>query len=168
MKAINTFTLAQHPGEYEQWPLSTELLLDGQATGQQIPGYVIEAQYAHESFYLLVTSWDCPFEEAQTFVLLSHDLKLLDQKTIGAAYSSVWLQGHAPQGENAVMFHCDGDLDVLATITPKGKLSLSQFERSSGRRLHRSMFEWRNLPLLKFGAVVLILWLCVEGAIMFF
>ena len=168
MRLINSFTLVQHLGEYEQWPLATEVLLDGQASGKQIPGYVIEAQYAHDNYYLLVTSWDCPFEEAQTFVLLSHDLSVLDKKTIGAAYSSIWLQGHEPQGENAVMFHCDGDLDVLATILPKGKLSLTKFERSTGERLQTSMFDWRKLPLLKFGAVVLILWLWVEGAIMFF
>ncbi|WP_175749858.1 hypothetical protein [Burkholderia pyrrocinia] len=42
--------------------------------------------------YLLVTDYDCPFEEAVTFTLVSKDpLKVRAQRTVGAMYASCHL-----------------------------------------------------------------------------
>lgn len=142
MKQIDIFTLAQHTKEYDKRPLETELLREGQPTGKKVPGYVLEAQYEHENYYLIVTSWDCPFEEAQTFLLLSYDLDVLSEKTIGAAYATVWMEGHKAVGVNSALFNCDGDLDVLATILSNGRLKIEKFDRRTGKRwppLHKRM-----------------------------
>ena len=60
MHRLNVFELAKHEGPYELWPQTTELIKDGVPTGKKIPGYIIEAQYAHTNGFVLVTSWDCP------------------------------------------------------------------------------------------------------------
>lgn len=133
MKALNTFELARHDGPYDSWPLRTGLIRNGSATGKAIPGFVIEAQYEYRDGFLLVTSWDCPFEEAQTFLLLSRELDVLAEETIGAAYASVWMEGHEPIDDRAVLFHCDGDLDVLAKVDSANRLVLTRIDRSNGR-----------------------------------
>ncbi len=46
------------------------LIVDGEASGQRVPGYVIDAQYRCAAGTLLVTSFDCLFEESNTFLLL--------------------------------------------------------------------------------------------------
>lgn len=68
MKSLERFGLAKHNGPYKRWPKDTELLSDGVSTGKKIPGYFIEAQYEHAQGFLLVTSWDCLFEETPTFL----------------------------------------------------------------------------------------------------
>jgi hypothetical protein len=93
MKKLNVFELAKHDGPYESWPVNTELIKNGASTGKKILGYVIEAQYEHVHGFLLVASWDCLFEEAQSFLLLSHELDLVFEETIGEAYASVWKVG---------------------------------------------------------------------------
>ena len=131
MNRLNIFELAKHEGPYESWPQTTELIKSGVATGKRIPGYSIEAQYAHTHGFVLVTSWDCPFEEAQSFLLLSHELDLLFEETIGGAYASVGMKGHEPVNENSVMVHCDGDLDILATVDSATTLRLEKQHRAT-------------------------------------
>ena len=133
MKTVHRFELAKHEGPYESWPQTTELIKDGVATGKRIPGYIIEAQYAHTNGFLLVTSWDCPYEEAQSFLLLSHELDLLSEETVGGAYASVGLEGHEPVNEDTVMFHCDGDLDILATVASANTLRLEKLHRTNSK-----------------------------------
>jgi hypothetical protein len=83
MRVFDSFSLPKHEGPYKSWPLTTELWLDGRPTGTRIPGYVIEAQYRCGDRYLIATSWDCPFEEMQTFVLLSPELRVSDRSNHG-------------------------------------------------------------------------------------
>ena len=71
MELQQRFSLAKHVGPYEHWPARTALLCDGVPTGTQIEGYVIEAQYRCEAGHLLITSFDCPFEESNSFTLLT-------------------------------------------------------------------------------------------------
>ena len=125
MQEITLFSLQQHVGPYESWPRESELLRGGGKTGTQVPGYVIEAQYHHERGFLLVTSWDCPYEEAQTFLLLTPELRVLSAKTIGAAYASIWLKSHEPLDSHSVLFHCSNDITIMATVTPQGTLALT-------------------------------------------
>lgn len=122
MERIDIFSLATHEGDYQTWPETTALLRDGQPTGTRVPGYVIEAQYRCGDRYLLATSWDCPFEEAQTFVLLSADFKVLGRTDYGTWYASIWMTGHDPIGPDTVAFHCDNGRDVLITVRAKRPL----------------------------------------------
>ena len=129
MKKLKVFALTKHAGPYDSWPQHSELVKGGVSTGKNIPGYVIEAQYEYQHGFLLVTSWDCSFEEAQTFILLSHELDLVYEETLGVAYASVWMEGHEPINECSVIFHCNGDLDILATVESSHKLKLETLSR---------------------------------------
>jgi len=82
------FTLAAHDGPYETWPLETELFYRGEPTTTEIPGYVLDAAFALNDGYLLVTSWDCPYEEMATFVLLDGDLVVQSRTDVGAPYAT--------------------------------------------------------------------------------
>ena len=77
MEPIELFSLAKHDVPYEEWPSRTELLVERAAVGVAIPGYVIEAQYRCGPGHLLITSYDCPFEEASTFIPLGTDYSVL-------------------------------------------------------------------------------------------
>src|SRR5262245_37672935 len=116
MTPIHIFSLAKHDGPYEAWPPMTALFRHGQTTGAKVPGYIIEAQYQCGDRYLLATSWDCPFEEMQTFVLLSSKLRVLSERNYGAQYASVWMTGHEPVGPDTVAFHCCNAFDIIITV----------------------------------------------------
>ena len=68
-----------------------------------------------KTLYLIVTSWDCPYEESQEFILLSQDLTVLCKKHIGHIYSTVLIESHKPIAEDQVLFHCNNDIDILVT-----------------------------------------------------
>ena len=113
MKKISCFSFKPQPGPYETWSLCSELILNGNPTGKYVPGFVIGAQYAYKDLYLLVTSWDCPYEESQEFILLSKDLTVLCKKHIGHIYSTVIIESHEAIAEDQVLFHCNNDVDIL-------------------------------------------------------
>jgi len=116
MNKITNFSFKPQPGPYETWSLCSELIKDDKRTGKYVPGFVIGAQYAYKDLYLIVTSWDCPFEESQEFILLSKDLTVLCKKHIGHIYSTILLEDHEPVAEDEVLFHCNDDIDILVTI----------------------------------------------------
>lgn len=92
MKTIERFALQQHDGPYEKWPAKTRLIIDGQLSTLAISGFTLLRQYQTPAGYLLVTDFDCPFEEAVCFVLVSQDLDMvLSERTVGQMYSSFML-----------------------------------------------------------------------------
>ncbi len=103
MQAIEGFSLEQHSGPYEKWPLQSRLFHDGRDTGTSVPGYVIEAQYQCAQGYLLILSHDCPFEEANDFVLLSADYKRLARRMLGVPYGTYMIEAHRPVADDALM-----------------------------------------------------------------
>ena len=127
MQPTDLFSLAKHSGPYDKWPLKTELYVHGSATGKYVPGYVIEAQYQCDDRYLLVTSWDCPFEEMQTFSLLSKDLSILSTRNYGAPYATVWIEKHQSIAENQAIFYCDTGYDVIITIRDRRPFFFGSF-----------------------------------------
>ncbi len=93
MNTINRFSLEAHVGPYESWPLRSRLLIDGAPTGLKVKGYVLLRQFETASGFLLVTDYDCPFEESVNFVLVSKDLrKVLGERTLGAMYGTFLLE----------------------------------------------------------------------------
>lgn len=92
MKPVDRFALATHDGPYEAWPARTDVLVDGVRSGLAVSGYVLLRQFETPAAFLLVTDYDCSFEEAVTFTLVSKGpLKVLAQRTVGAMYASCHL-----------------------------------------------------------------------------
>jgi hypothetical protein len=131
MEATSTFSLVRHEGEYESWPLETELLEGGQPTGMKIPGFVLEAQYRCGDQHLFVTSWDCPFEESLTVILTNAALQVKDKKSIGAMYTSVWLERHEVVEPNQLLLHCDNGFQYKVTVAKRLKLERKEAAVSS-------------------------------------
>jgi hypothetical protein len=92
MKAISRFTLEQHDGPYKTWPPRSRLFLDGEPTGIRLPGFVLLHQFETSDGYILVTDYDCPFEEITNFTLLNKKLRLQSCRWLGWIYESFLLQ----------------------------------------------------------------------------
>jgi hypothetical protein len=103
MNEISSFSLHDHPGPYEGWPDLTDLYFDGQPTGTSVEGYVIEKQFQRQHGYLLITSFDCPFEEANCFILLSDTFKIIAQLSLGAPYETFLLNNATAVSEHEVI-----------------------------------------------------------------
>lgn len=93
MNRIDRFSIETHSGPYESWPPRSRLIADGVPSPLVVNGYVLLRQFETPAGYLLVTDYDCPFEEAVNFMLISKDLrKILSMQTVGAAYSTALLE----------------------------------------------------------------------------
>ncbi|WP_237468244.1 hypothetical protein [Vibrio stylophorae] len=88
MIEITDFSIEEHQGEYEDWPLESALFFNDCPLDFKVPGYVIDQQYKLDEYYLLIFSCDCLFEECCTLVVVSPSLKLLGQYRWGGAYQS--------------------------------------------------------------------------------
>jgi hypothetical protein len=103
MEQIKLFSLEKHDGPYATWPSSSCLFADGVDTRQKLPGFQIEAQYACNSGYLVITNYDCPHEERDEFILLNSSFE-----TIARTWSHVHsplIANHWPVSENALRLH---------------------------------------------------------------
>ena len=89
MQPVDDFRLAAHDGPYEGWPLRTPLLrASGERTGLSVPGYVLRHQLRVGEEWLLVTDWDCPFEEATEVLLIDARPRIIARRRFGAHYAS--------------------------------------------------------------------------------
>src|SRR5262245_51918272 len=92
MRPIDRFTLEKHDGPYETWPLRSRLSLDGRPTGISLPGYTLLHQFETSNGYIVVTDYDCPFEEITNFALISRRLRLQSCRWIGWMYETFLLE----------------------------------------------------------------------------
>jgi hypothetical protein len=92
MKPINRFTLQKHDGPYEKWPLRSRLFLDGNPTEISLPGYTLLHQFETPGGYILVTDYDCPFEEITNFALVSKQLRVQSCRWLGWMYETFLLE----------------------------------------------------------------------------
>ena len=92
MEPITRFSLETHTGPYEKWPSRTGLLVAGAPQAATIKGYTLLHQFKVGNDYLLITDYDCPFEEAITFTLLDAQLRTCSHRTLGAPYASFLLE----------------------------------------------------------------------------
>ncbi len=76
MKPITRFGMEKHDGPYETWPLRSRVSLDGKPTDISLPGYTLLHQFETANGYILVTDYDCPYEEITSFALISKQLRL--------------------------------------------------------------------------------------------
>jgi len=91
MKPINRFTLEKHDGPYETWPLRSRLSLDGKSTDISLPGYALLHQFETSNGYILVTDYDCPYEEITNFALISKQLHVQSCRWLGWMYETFLL-----------------------------------------------------------------------------
>jgi hypothetical protein len=92
MKSITRFELQKHDGAYETWPLRSRLFLDGKPTGISLPGYTLLHQFETPNGYILVTDYDCPYEEITNFALISKQLRLKSCRWLGWMYETFLLE----------------------------------------------------------------------------
>ena len=115
---ITTFSLEVHEGPYESWPAKSKLLADGAWTGERVPGCSIERQYTCDRHYLLVTSYDCPFEESQNFLLLDSRFRVVAKRFLGAPYDTFVLMDARPTGDRTIELVFAGDSTWYLEIRP--------------------------------------------------
>jgi len=92
MKPITRFALEKHDGPYETWPLRSRLSLDGKPTDISLPGYSLLHQFETSNGYILVTDYDCPYEEITNFALISKQLRLQSCRWLGWMYETFLLE----------------------------------------------------------------------------
>jgi hypothetical protein len=114
------FCLERHQGPYETWPLRSRLLDEGRPTRLSLPGYDLIRQYQIDAGYLLVTDYDCPFEESTNFLLLSDDLHPLSRRRLGAPYASLSLEAIEWLDEQRFVAIMHGGHRWLGAIRPWG------------------------------------------------
>jgi hypothetical protein len=120
MKPIARFALERHDGAYEHRPLQSRLIADGKPTEVRLPGYDLLHQFEISSGYLLITDYDCPFEESTHFVLLGKDLRLLSSRSLGAPYASFLLKGVESMDDHHLTAVFHGEDRWRITIRPWG------------------------------------------------
>lgn len=121
MQAISSLALEKHTGPYEKWPSKTRLLINGEHSAHKVNGYEIEAQYQTTFGILLITSYDCPFEEANDFYLLDGNGRPLSHCLLSAPYGSFLLNKHWPLCERTLALHYYDDLFYTIEVTPPGR-----------------------------------------------
>jgi hypothetical protein len=109
VEIVTTFTLEKHEGPYEKRPLTSKLTVNGHDTLTRLSGFVIEGAYRCSAGYLIITSWDCPFEEANTFTLLNSGFEIVSQASLGVMYDTYLLEKHWPISASAIRLHYYGD-----------------------------------------------------------
>jgi hypothetical protein len=119
MEPITRFSLETHTGPYDQWPRRTMLFDDGRDTRRTIPGYVIDGQYRCPHGILLVLSYDCPFEESYTFLLLGDDLSRRARADLGVPYGSFLLHDHWVVNDSTLRLHFYTTLIYTLAIRPR-------------------------------------------------
>ena len=88
MNLIDKFSLQEHDGEYENRPLKSLLYYCGEALGTKVSGYVIDKQYELADYFLLLISWDCPFEEGCEIVVLNKNQNIVGNYSFTPFYNS--------------------------------------------------------------------------------
>ncbi|MBX9295921.1 hypothetical protein ACFFU8_14975 [Chromobacterium piscinae] len=91
MEPINDFILeplAEHPDQIHSW-----LWMNGKRTSTWLKGLSLLHQFRFADGYLLISDFDCPFEEVTVFTLLDLRLRKVCSRSIGAMYSSFLLSG---------------------------------------------------------------------------
>ncbi len=128
MREIDVFEFAEYNGAYEDRPLKTALYKNGKVTGSSIEGFVIQAQFQVGDQYLLITDWDCPFEEQLEFHLLDAEAKPIHHQELGAPYATILLKSYRVVSDTSLECDLGGDADYKLAVTVKNnKIALKKF-----------------------------------------
>ncbi len=111
-------SLARIPNRPDGAEPVSEILRNGQATGRQVAGAVLEAAAQWQSFMLLFTTDDTPFEELLHIHLLDAQLNLLDSATVGGMYSTGSFSLLDAAEPDTVRFRFIGGTDWSVQVLP--------------------------------------------------
>lgn len=136
MTPIDRYHLPAQAGTAQETPLTSALWVGGRPTGEHVPGCAIEAQYATPLGDLLVTSYDCPFEESNSFVLLDAAARTVARADLAVPYGSFLLNEHWPLDETTLVLHYHERLFYTLAVAPAGRW-LVRRPRLRLRRQHR-------------------------------
>jgi hypothetical protein len=120
MKPITRFALEKHDGPYETWPLRSRLSLDGEPTDISLPGYTLLHQFETSNGYILVTDYDCPFEEITNFALISKQLRVQSCRWVGWMYETFLLERIEWIDDRTFTAHFHGSLCCRLTVRTWG------------------------------------------------
>lgn len=120
MRPINRFTLEKHAGPYETWPLRSRLFLDGKPTCISLPGYTLLHQFETSNGYVLVTDYDCPYEEITNFALISKQLRMQSCRWLGWMYETFLLERIEWIDDRTFMAYFCGNLCCRLTVRSWG------------------------------------------------
>ena len=109
-----------------------EIIRSGQATGQQVPGAVLEAAAQWQSFTLLFTTDDTPFEELLHIHLLDAELRLLDSATLGGIYSTGSFSLLSSAEPDTLRFRFIGDADWSVQVLPEAGFRVPLWSEPAG------------------------------------
>jgi hypothetical protein len=137
---IDRYSLEAHAGPYKSWPTTSLLRVDGRQTGARVPGYVIEAQYESPLGDLLITSFDCLFEESNSFVLLDQAYSVVTQTELLVPYSTFLLHEHWVIDASTIGLHYHEAMFYTLRILPP----LAWLNGKPRLRLRRRLAWWQD------------------------
>ncbi|MDP3228626.1 MAG: hypothetical protein Q8N13_11705 [Acidovorax sp.] len=118
MVPASVVSVVRVAGLADEAPPLCEIVVSGQATGQQVPGAVLEAAAQWQSFTLLFTTDDVPYEEFLHIHLLDAQLNLLDSATVGGMYSTGSFSLLESTEPDTLRFRFIGDTDWSVQVLP--------------------------------------------------
>lgn len=126
IEAISDFNLERHDGPYHTWPDATRLFFQERDTGRKLRGFTLEAQFRVDNRYLLVTSYDCPFEELTRFYLLDDRFRTLGHVWKGWAYTSWLLKAITPESPATFIVEFCGAEEWRLTVRRTRRLGVGR------------------------------------------
>jgi len=119
MEVVNTLSLSEVSEATDTTQARAEVLIDGISTGIIISGKVLEAAVKIDARrYLLFVTDDVIFEEMLTLLLLDPSQGIVDELTIGSAYTSGYF-------EALTVSPCSASFRFIGDTTWTVKVSLS-------------------------------------------
>ncbi len=122
MQSVDCFSLSPNPVGQSQNKAVSEIMNQGIPTGQTIQGSELEAQYAIDDRFLILTTENCPYEEALHIHLLDRQFEILDYLELAQVYSPGILGKIHVSAENCLEFTFFGQerwrLTVLRSPKP--------------------------------------------------
>lgn len=117
------FSIQQHEGKYEDWPLKSSLYYDAEDIKLKVPGFVIEKQFELSNYFLLLLNWDCPFEEGCEIIVLNKSYKVVGSHSFTPFNNSYLLSSIKELSLNhyKLVFN-DADCFTLTITYPKQTL----------------------------------------------
>ncbi|MFY3385807.1 hypothetical protein [Paracidovorax sp. MALMAid1276] len=112
-------SLTPVPSAADDAPPQSHIVRNGQPTGRQVLGAVLELAAQWQSFYLLLTTDDTPFEELLHIHLLGADLRLLDSATLGGIYATGSFSPLDSTAPDTLRFRFIGGTDWSVQVLPE-------------------------------------------------
>jgi len=119
MEVVTTLSLSEVSEATDTTQARAEVLIDGNSTGIIIPGKVLEAAIKIDARrYLLFVTDDIIFEEMLTLLLVDLSQGIVDELSIGGAYTSGYF-------EALTVSSCSASFRFIGDTTWTVKVSLS-------------------------------------------